>query len=423
MKRDWLSIGLAVFAFFLPWQVKFILRNGVINGGQNNFLEIAIYGYFLALVVFVFFASYQMVLKKYWLKSFSRFNLVLLLLILSLFLAIFFSPDYGLALSHFLYFFAGIALLFLSRFFKKEIRWELVLNTFLISCALSAILGIFQFSIQQVPEIKYFVAHHQVSEMAGESVLENMNGRLLRAYGSFDHPNIFGGVMAIALLLVINRIFKVKNQKEWQVLIIAFILFFLALLMSFSRAAWLAFGLALVVRLLINRRQELFKMLMIFGLSAAISLVFFSSYSGWLMARVSASGRLENISLQERWTGIKIVTEQIIHNPLQPVGIGSSIIFLEKKMPNLSAWVYQPVHNAWLLLTLETGFWSTILFLAIWVLIILKNKKKQAFAASLISALFIVSLFDHWLISLPFGILFCFFVLSISSGEVEETMV
>jgi hypothetical protein len=45
--------------------------------------------------------------------------------------------------------------------------------------------------------------------------------------------------------------------------------------MSFSRAAWLAFGFALAVRLAINRRQELFKMLMIFGLSAAISLVFF----------------------------------------------------------------------------------------------------------------------------------------------------
>ena len=225
MKRDRLSISLAVFAFFLPWQVKFILRNGVINGGQNNFLEIAVYGYFLALVVFVFFASYQMVLKKYWLKSFSRFNLALLLLILSLSLAIFFSPDYGLALSHFLYFFGGAALLFLSRFLKKEIRWELVLNTFLISCALSAILGIFQFSIQEVPEIKYLVAPHQVAEYAGESVLENNGARLLRAYGGLDHPNIFGGLMVVALILLIEKMLKIKSKEEWLALVFVFLIF------------------------------------------------------------------------------------------------------------------------------------------------------------------------------------------------------
>ncbi|MFZ4648576.1 MAG: O-antigen ligase family protein [Patescibacteria group bacterium] len=420
MKNNWFSICLAFFAAVLPWQIKYILHPGQVNAGQNNFLEIAIYGYFLILILFIVSAIYQTIVKKCWPKKISRLDWALLAFMVFIFTSTFFSPDYGLAFSHFLYFFGGAALLFFSRLFKREINSRLVVNAFLVSCILSAILGIFQFSIQRVPEIKYFVASHQVANFSGESVLENGGSRLLRAYGSFDHPNIFGGVMAIALLIVINRIFQVKNQKEWQVLIIAFILFFLALLMSFSRAAWLTFAVALAVRLVINRRQELFKTLMILGLSAAISLVFFSSYSGWLMARVSASGRLENISLEERWTGVKIVTEQILHNPFQSVGLGSYIIFLEKKVPNLSAWVYQPVHNAWLLLTVEAGFWVTITFLVIWLLVILENKKRQAFTASLVAALFVLSFFDHWLISLPFGILFCFFIFSLSG---EETIV
>ncbi len=417
MRKNWLSISFAFFAFTLPWQVKLILCSGEINGGQNNFLEIALYGFVLALLVFVGLAIYQTTVEKKWPKYFSLFNVVLLAFSLSLFVSIFFSSNLLLSLSHFLYFFCGVALLFFSRLLKDKINWLLVKKAFLFSCAISAILGIFQFTIQRVPEIKYFVSSHQVSQFAGESVLETSSGRLLRAYGSFDHPNIFGGVIVFALLLATDLLFKTKNKKEWQGLIFLTLLFIWALLVSFSRAAWLAFILAMLVRLVFNYRHELFKIVMVFVLSLAVASIFFSSHTDWLLARVSASGRLENVSVQERLFGMKTAASEFVHYPFKQVGLGDYSNFLSNKFPNLSAWLYQPVHNVWLLLTVETGLWAATLFLVIWLLIILKNKKKRAVAASLVSALFVLSLFDHWLVSLPFGVIFCFFVLSLSGEE------
>ena len=156
---------------------------------------------------------------------------------------------------------------------------------------------------------------------------------------------------------------------------------------------------------------------MVFGLSVGVAMIFFGANQGWLSSRVLVTGRLENVSVEERWTGLKIASEKIISQPLATVGLGNYSNFLINKYPGLSAWQYQPAHNLWLLLTAEAGFWSAICFALVWLLVVLGNKKRRAVAVSLVSALFVLSLFDHWLISLPFGILFCFFVLSLSSDE------
>lgn len=417
MKKNWLTISLSFFAFVLPWQVKLILRKGEINGGQNNFLEIALFAFGLAVLFFVFLAFRQMVIEKKWPEKNSKPNIFLLIFVLFLFFSIFFGADYFLSLSHFFYFLIGASFLFFSQLFQKEINWRLVARAFLFSCFLSALLGIFQFAIQEVPEIKYFVAPHQVLEHAGESVLESDGQRLLRAYGGFDHPNIFGGVMAVALILIIDKLIRVKDKKEWLASVFVFIIFFWALLISFSRAAWLAFAVAFLIYLFFNFRRSLAKILLIFGLCAGVSMIFFGANSEWLSSRVSANGRLENISIDERWTGLKIASEKIISQPFRPAGLGSYANFLLNKYPDLSSWQYQPVHNVWLLLSAEVGVWSAILLLLFCLSIILNNQKKSAITISLLALLFVLSLFDHWLFSLPFGILFSFFVLSFSFRE------
>ena len=417
MKKNWLTISLSFFAFVLPWQIKLILRNGEINGGQNNFLEIALFAFGLAALFFVFLAFRQMIIKKKWPEKNSKPNIFLLIFVLSLFFSIFFGADYSLSFSHFFYFFTGAALLFFAQLFQKEINWRLVVKAFLFSCFLSALLGIFQFTIQEVPEIKYLVAPHQVSEYAGESVLENNGQRLLRAYGGFDHPNIFGGVMVIALLLIIDKLIKAKDRKEWLASVFIFIIFFWALLISFSRAAWLAFAVTLLIYLFFNFRRNLVKILLIFGLSAGLSMIFFGANSEWFSSRMSASGRLESISIEERWTGLKIASEKITSQTFQPAGLGNYANFLLNKYSDLSAWQYQPVHNVWLLLSAETGFWSAIFLFLFCLSIIFNHKKKSAITISLLAVLFVLSLFDHWLFSLPFGVLFSFFVLSLSFRE------
>ncbi len=146
-------------------------------------------------------------------------------------------------------------------------------------------------------------------------------------------------------------------------------------------------------------------------------MIFFGANSEWFSSRVSAASRLENVSLEERWTGLNIASKKIISQPFQATGLGNYVVFLADQYPNLSAWQYQPVHNVWLLLSAEAGFWSAGLLALICLSIVLSDKKRLAVAMPFLAALFVLSLFDHWLISLPFGIIFCFFVLSLSSRK------
>lgn len=424
MKKDWSSICLAVFAASLPWQAKFILRTGEIAGGKNNFLEIALYASSVFLAVFIFLtirpAFSRFVSAPKWSKIFLRILACLLIFDSAALLSTFFAVDRYLSLWHYLVFLEGAVLLLFSYSLRRELNWGLVIKAFLISMAVSAVLGVFQFTIQRVPEIKYLVAPHQVSEMAGESVVETSSGRLLRAYGSFDHPNIFGGVLVFALLLIIDRIFKAKTEQEWQILFLGFLLFFTALLMSFSRAALLAFFVALVVRGLFTYKREIFKLLMIVGVSLAIMMIFFGSHPDWLKTRIQATTRLENISINERVAGLQLAGQQIIKHPLTLLGLANYPLFFYQQVPDNFSWQYQPVHNVWLLMIVEVGLWATLAWLVLCLLIGFFDLENRPWAAPLVVALLVLSLFDHWLISLPLGILFSFFILSISSrGTIE----
>ena len=85
---------------------------------------------------------------------------------------------------------------------------------------------------------------------------------------------------------------------------------------------------------------------------------------------------------------------------------------LKEKKELRESWQYQPVHNSFLLLWSETGLFSLIFLLSFFV-IILKKKKQEALAWSILLPLIFLMFFDHWLLSLPFGIIFFFFVFGI----------
>jgi putative inorganic carbon (HCO3(-)) transporter len=116
-------------------------------------------------------------------------------------------------------------------------RWARVLVfSFLAAGALAALQGIFQFLFRLGPE--------------GFLLFD----RFMRAYGTFEQPNPYGGYLGLTLPLawglVLGGVFRVDRRPTWPWLVCASgcgVLMALALVMSWSRGAWLGLAAALVI--------------------------------------------------------------------------------------------------------------------------------------------------------------------------------
>ncbi len=109
-----------------------------------------------------------------------------------------------------------------------------VLYIFIFLLGGLALLGILQFVLQHSIGL-HFLGEPVISvAQPGVAKIEIFGHQLLRAYGTFSHPNVFGGYLVIAILGALYL--KAIRFRE---IIISICL--LALIFSFSRSALLAF--------------------------------------------------------------------------------------------------------------------------------------------------------------------------------------
>lgn len=414
-----------IFVFFLPWQIKLILRSG-----ETNYSEISFYfSHALLLLILSLFVWFR--IRE---KSRATFNSPIFYSLASL--SIFFlisialAPDKALAFFHYFVFLVALSLFFVVRAGTEPRNYqEIVIDKiklvyyFLGSLFLHSLLAIYQFLNQSSFASKFLgLAVHNPSDL-GTAVVETASGRWLRAYGGFDHPNILGGVLVVALILSAYLLAKKKilnNAKQVWISIFLFAFYFIALyalFFSFSRSAWVALlvGLVILLVILIKRFDK-------WVVGRLVALIFFSSVLIALVAapfrelvttRLEANTRLEQVSIYERHQYMIEASELLRHNFISGVGIGnyqvaSSLADGHKK----SAWEHQPVHNVFLLLFVQSGIFALISFLLFGVFL-LKYGRREKFAFAIVAAIVVLMMFDHWLLSLPFGVLFLFLVLAL----------
>lgn len=414
-----------IFVFILPWQIKYIIRPG-----ETNYSEISLYlSHALPLLILFLFLSLSL-RNKNCDDECRPILYSLAALELFIFISVFFAPDKLLAFYRYFIFLAGLSLFFIIRSGTTQRNYEdPLLNKFsliyslLASVLAQAILGIYQFLTQSSFAFKYLgLAAHNPSTL-GTAVVETANGRWLRAYGGLDHPNILGGVLAIALIFNAYLLAKKKmlnTRKEVWSSIFLFIFYFIslyALFFTFSRSAWVALAvgfLALLIAFIISKDKWI--------ISRFVALIFFSAvmvgiaaapFQELLVVRIDAQTRLEQKSITDRQSYLVQARSLIQRNFLSGVGIGnySTAVGLadQNKKP---AWDYQPVHNAFLLILTEGGIFSFISFL-VFLFFLAKNGRREIFAWAIIAPLVVLMLIDHWLISLPFGVLFFFLLLGL----------
>ncbi len=415
--EKWINYLLYFFVFIFSWQTKLI-----IIPASTNYNEISLYLNYLALVLFLiivifyfFKFNYQNFKDNF---SFSSYLWALIALDFFIFFSIIASLNKSVSIYKYLLFILVIVSFFFLVEIKNKFNFKKILLSFLLGLSLQAVLGIFQFFSQIAIKSKYFgLALHDASVL-GASVIESSGGRFIRSYGGLDHPNIFGALMFFAIIFTIFFILNYQ-QKLYQKILSYFslLLFSLALIVSFSRSAFLALVLALsslFLFFLFFKNKILFKRyLFLITILFVFFISFFIILKPLFLSRLDTGSRLEQISLNERGSQLNQATFIIKDNLYLGTGIGAYHQKLLDLNPSLQAYQAQPVHNVFLLVLAETGLWS-FLFFIFFLFFLIKKNSKNIFAVVIFMGLFVFMFFDHWLWSLPFGLLFLFFILSLT---------
>ena len=299
---------------------------------------------------------------------------------------------------------------------------------------------------QSIIAIGQYVANHSLGlKYLGESVLDPLiagipvvvvNGiRQLRAHGTLPHANILGGWLAAilpwAILLYRQAGQRSRQWRVWGIITLGLV----ALFLSFSRSAWLAFGLILLLWLVWQRLHHEKITWPIWLMAIIIAGVVGSQYPALLSRLDTSDSVIEQESVISRIDQLEQFAPVYQYHPWAGVGLGQYTLYLEKQdvseigwhydsaLPgwvyNLShhVWDYQPVHNIFLLVLAELGWVGESLFIAVllgalWT--IGRTKKDRVSFTALVSFLAVLSLglFDHYLWTLQQGRLMLFLSIS-----------
>ncbi|MGE5425688.1 MAG: O-antigen ligase family protein [Bacillota bacterium] len=400
-KKNWLKAAVVCYylaALALPWQTKLIVL-----AAPSDYWEISIY----AAWVFVWLALLLGLPSGLFSGNLKWNPLTITASVLSLAglaSATFSSAPY-LSFYYLLLSLSGMAFFVSIRKLAVPVKRNMAVLA-LSSLTAQAAIGIWQFVTQlSFSSTLLGIAYHNAGNL-GTAVIEVSDGRWLRAYGASSHPNAFGGLMAIGAIGILYLFIREKKAVRRLLAGSVFLLFFAGAIVSFSRAAWLALFCATAVLIWENRRVLLerwkgFAVLFVFSLLVAAGLFF--SYQPLFLVRTQAQGRLEEMSFSDRREYDARGWHDFLRDPLSGTGLAASTLADRQRDEaagkNLPVWSYQPAHDYWLLAGTEAGIFFLLALGAIWIMAIKKSWTNQLLA--LPTALFFLSLFDHWLFSLP----------------------
>ncbi len=429
--RDKLFIcAVAVFFFLLPLQTRYIFRAPTDGGvpyeyGTLSLFLVEVLGWVVIslgiwkIKIITFRAAARNVIKSF---------LPLCLLTALSYLSILWAPDKAVALQAAVRLLEGVVLLVVLAASRDQATTKSGLVTsvawaFLVGATLQAILGIYQFLTQSSFSSSFLGMALHDPRALGTAVVEFADQRWLRAYGGLPHPNILGGYLAIATAVVIAFLHKLPVRQNLQRLLLSSTIFVLitGIFFSFSRSAWVA-GIVLlgywVIKLFRDRTQWQMAGYWLLLIGYLVFLVFL--FRPLVAARVLPvqESRLEVKSRVERVEGAREAWQLARAHPVLGVGIGNYTQAVAREVRlGEPLYTYQPAHNVFLLVWAELGIMGLVLFMVIlyWIL-------KQSNFLILNSSFLILLTFDHYLWSLPFGILLFWGILGLFTYNPQDRL-
>lgn len=258
----------------------------------------------------------------------------------------------------------------------------------------------------------------------GTSIVRDGTLRILRAYGLTDHPNLLGGFLAFALILILGYYFVTAHTRARYLLLVPLALGSAALVLTFSRAAVLATlaGVCFLgVCLLLPRSERAARFRRAAPAIAvmALALLIPATAQRNLIAQRSSlvvgggdnSGEIR--SLVERDVLVASARRIFLQRPLLGVGNGALPLAMYRLDPEFdTTYFYQPVHVVIFEIATELGVlgaaaWA-IVMIAPWVAFykrrrVLQQEPWVAATAAALLALTLLGLFDYYPWLLPSG--------------------
>lgn len=425
-----IEYGFYVWLFLLPFQTRYFYAANL-SGGIWEAGSLSIYAsevLLIALLVLNFI---------YWLKQPGKFvfskkfkqslPFALSVFVLYAFLTSIWSVFPALSVYYSLKLFLALGIFWLVS--SISFSWWRAGLILIVTGLIQGLLAIDQFLLQIVVANKWLGMASQDAQNLGVSVVDTEFRRWLRAYGSFSHPNILGSFLSVVLVVLIEHYFKVheKIKKIYSkredifkaLLILTIVLTTSGLILSFSRAAWLAtiliwLAVLTVVVIKKNRSWRLawLKLFLVFVLTVGTWVVI---YPELFITRIQGEQVLEIKATQDRISSLVDSKEIIKDNWLSGVGLGSHTYALHEMYPTRTVWQLQQPHNTYLLILSELGLIG--LLILVWVFyVFVKDLGNRVSTKSVLSFLILgvilfLMFFDHWWWSLNFGFYFTFLLL------------
>ena len=398
----------------------FVLSSSYVSGTLVDYLVPTIYFSDIATVLFIasLFLFRQNIKLSF--RRLSRDPAKIALLIFTLFLTLSlllnFSPTSFYKYSRLLFY---IILALTVSTMTFTLRRLLTLGRFLtVSVFIQSLLGLYQFVTQH--SLCGYLCFGETSLSAlSYGITKDFFGSqfLILPYGTFPHPNILGGFLALSLPLLLYFYF-VTTQRRF--LLISF-LAFLVLLLTKSQAAVLVGSLGVISLLIYSCHSReggnpVIPLNIISGSQIAASGM---TGTGWLPVPVSW---LSNVSFWRRLQLADVSLKMIADKPWFGVGLNNFI-------PSLAVYGYsagwpgffQPVHNIYLLIASESGLPALFaLLLSVLCLLLSLLRTHRYLLALTLTQLLLLGLWDHYLWTTPQGLLMLWLTLGISLSKLKK---
>jgi len=411
---DFVRFFIYLFVAFLPFQIKTLLftpeyySSGFFNPYLSQYISIND-------ILFVFVClswGIYLIFSKRKSFGFKNFNFTLMLPV------VLFLGFYILSISNsvdkvnsivyilrFVEFF--IIYLFVSSGFIDVKRF---LYFFIFPVCISAFIGILQYGLGHSVGLHFLGESIVSSSTVGVAKINLFSGDMLRAYGTFPHPNVLAGYLVFAMFFTAYLFSKAKNEMK---LILGFVLGidFLAFVLTFSRSAFFALFIGIFFYYMFSKEKVPYKKIFLFILVIG-SLLVALNLNKALIDRLFFFG---SESFVERNMFFNVSTNMLKDNYFG-VGAGDFTLVMQNYIPSkLEPWQYQPVHNIFMLVANEIGIVGGVVFLLMSIYVIfylmqsldskdfLSNRKFLAILLALGSSIFVIGIFDHYFISLYQG--------------------